>query len=484
MFTNAIVGGQKGSQRMGEQVGRKLLSQGSGRPLPKGAKLIIAFEFWERFGFYTTLSLLALFLTAVACDGGFDWSDGEALQFVGAYAGLMFALPLLGGFVADRWLGHGCAILAGGLLMMIGYAALAGAALLVDLAGEQASVAAPSPSGAVLASFWIAIFCLILGNALVKSTLVVVLGDTFAPEDPERERAYGLYYMGINLGGLIAGIAAGSMASAYGWYVGFAMASGGTAVAVVLFLALRRNCLQEANARRLSGTSAPAVGGLSTKKGLAALLALAVLLCVYEIGAFQLWGTWSIVLERHVDRTIGSFTIPTQWFTALNAASLIVAAPLLGALWARLERGGRQVDIWRRYALALLLGAFALGLFALSSLESVQGHRATWYLPGVAIIIMAIAEVVAWTSTYGIVYQLAPPAFVAATMGAYYAITLGGGGYLAGWVGRFADGAGYPYYFFVMALVTAAAAAAALCLRILFNPGAGPMTTSAAAGGQ
>jgi len=101
--------------------------------LPRGAQLAIAFELCERFGFYSMLSLLALFLSADRSDGGFGWDRSPALTLLGIYSGLMYALPVVGGWVADRLLGHRRALIVGGSLMTAGYVLLMSPALLPRL---------------------------------------------------------------------------------------------------------------------------------------------------------------------------------------------------------------------------------------------------------------------------------------------------------------------------------------------------------------
>jgi len=195
--------------------------------LPLGAQLAIGFELCERFGFYSMLSLLALFLSADRSDGGFGWDRSPALTLLGIYSGLMYALPVVGGWVADRLLGHRRALIVGGSLMTAGYVLLMSPALLPRLlealghpgaTSQLAAITAPLgtwhvPPGltseaarlylTVSATFWMAIAVLIAGNSLFKSTLVVVLGDSFEGDDGLRETAYAYYYTAINDDGLV-----------------------------------------------------------------------------------------------------------------------------------------------------------------------------------------------------------------------------------------------------------------------------------------
>ncbi len=452
---------------------------GDSRRLPKGAILVIMFEFFERFGFYSMLSLLALFLTASRATDGFGWDAASALRVLGIYTGLMYALPMVGGFVADRVIGHRRAVGAGAALMLTGYVLLFALGTVPTLLGSSvaagfASIAAPlgdwtAPAGLspelarayelVTFCFWAALLCLVLGNALFKATMVIVLGDSFAPADPRRDRAYAYYYMGINFGGLIAGVVAGSVAKSYGWHAAFGTSAIGIGIGLTCFAVLGRRLLGPPRPRSEDPEIAEQDVHLPTRLFLLGVFAL--LLCVYAIGAFQIYGTYSLFIEHYVDRRLLDFVIPTQWYTSVHSIGLIAAAPVLAWVWTRLARSDREPDIIGKYAVALLLGS--LGILLVAWQASLANP--SWWIVAVAILIQAAGEVAAWVSTYGLVYRLAPRRIVAAVMGGFYAITLGLGGYAAGWLGQFASDLGNAAYFTYLGLATLVAASVALLLR-------------------
>jgi POT family proton-dependent oligopeptide transporter len=457
--------------------------------LPLGAQLAIALELCERFGFYSMLSLLALFLSADRSAGGFGWDRTPALTLLGVYSGLMYALPVAGGWVADRLLGHRRALIVGGSMMCLGYVLLMSPALLprlLEALGQPgaierlAAITAPlgtwhAPPGltpgdahlylAVSAAFWIAIVMLIAGNSLFKSTLVVVLGDNFEGDDAVRETAYAYYYTSINVGGLIAGFVAGSVALAYGWAAAFGTSALAVGAALVIYIALSGGLkLRRAGVGTATVTSPPAPPERAAGKRLFILAVFAALLLIYSIGSFQLYGVMSLFLEHDVDRRAGSFTIPTQWFTSVDSAALIIAAPAFAALWTYLARRGREPDILHKSAIALALGASGLLLFAVVAWPHSASTTPGWILPAIGITVQATGEVAAWTASYGLVYRLAPRRWASAVMGAFYATTLGLGAYLAGVLGRFAEPLGEGHYFLVFGLVTGAAAVIALLI--------------------
>jgi proton-dependent oligopeptide transporter, POT family len=442
--------------------------------LPSGARLVIGYEFCERTGFYSMVSLLALFLCADRSAGGFGWSSEAGLTLLGAYSGLMYATPVAGGWVADRVLGHRLALAIGGALMVGGYVLLVLAALAAGRIGSHVPLgffsSAKSAEPALLwvsVDFWAALSALVLGNALIKSTLVVALGDSFSEADARRERAYAYYYAGINLGGLVAGFAAGSISTAYGWPAAFGVSALAMGIAFGAYLALGRKHLQRRTSPPQHTAAAVVIDpdNRGARLRLGILSVFAGLLLIYSIGSFQLWGTMSLFLERGVNRHVGSFEIPTPWFTSIESAALIIAAPLFAALWSQLARWGREPDIVIKYALALSLGAAGLFCFAATAWPHPGTAKPGWFLPGLGIMIQATGEVAAWTVTYGLVYRLAPRRLVAAVMGAFYAATLGLGGYLAGWTGTFAERLGDFRFFLTVASGTAIAAFLAVLIR-------------------
>jgi proton-dependent oligopeptide transporter, POT family len=483
---------------------------------PKGAWLIIGVEFWERFSFYGMLSILALFLTAPPQRGGFGWSATQALALVGEYSFSMYAFPALGGFLADRVLGRRRAVAVGGSFMLIGQIMLTspiflplllgwwhGAPLLQALhelavplgrlrhsgsldaaiATHGALLDAGAGAGwlrqAYLASaigFFAALFCLVLGNALMKSTLVVLCGETMSANDPRREAAYAFYYQGISFGALLSGIAVGWVAQTFGWHFGFGLGAVGMAVALGSYLLFAPRWLGQIGAQ--PDRPMPRAGNLGTTdpsrapemraqvlRRIGLLLVLAALLCAFSVGWFQLFGSWLLFIERDVDRAVGPFVIPVPWFTSMNAGVVIVLAPVVAALWVRLGNRNQRVDIVQKYTFALTMVLTAHVLMGLVARHATAATPAPVWIPLISLSMLAIGELVAWTATYGMVSRAAPAGFASVAMGAWYLLTLGLGGYLAGSTGWLIDSAGFASAFGAVAAVMGAMCLIAVLLR-------------------
>jgi POT family proton-dependent oligopeptide transporter len=484
---------------------------------PKGAWLIIGVEFWERFSFYGMLSILALFLTASPSRGGFGWSTAESLSLLGAYTFAMYAFPAVGGYIADRIIGRRRAVAIGATFMLVGQILLSspvffpeilgwlhGAPLLRALrglgvplgrwVGSSAIAAAISGQGPSLDAhagttwlaqayaacslgFYAAILCLIVGNALMKSTLVVLCGETMDPSDPRREAAFAYYYLGISVGAMLSGFAVGIVAQTFGWHFGFMVAAGGMAIALGFYLAFSKRWLGAIGAppdrttfrgRSVAAGSASRVQARTpgeASRRVTLLFVLALLLCAFSIGWFQLFGSWLLFIDGHVDRTVAGFAMPVPWFTSINAAIVILLAPLIAALWVRLAERNRALDIVQKYIFALAMVSLANGLFYLAARQAISPAQASVWLPLAALALIAAGELVAWTGTYGMVSRSAPVGFASVTMGFWYLLTLGLGGYLSGFTGHLVDSFGFATAFLTITGFTGGVFVLAIFLR-------------------
>lgn len=177
---------------------------------PKGLYLLFSTELWERFGYYTVQAILILYLTKKL-----GYTDQVANLLYATYAALLYLTPILGGYLADRFLGFQRAIVVGGILSMLGY---------ILCAFPQKT------------PFFIGLSILIVANGLFKPNISSIVGDLYQPNDPRREGGFTLFYMGINIGALVPPLIAGGTVEHFGWHSGFLLAALGMAIAVVIFI--------------------------------------------------------------------------------------------------------------------------------------------------------------------------------------------------------------------------------------------------------
>ncbi|MGV3641423.1 MAG: peptide MFS transporter [Adhaeribacter sp.] len=160
-------------------------------------------EMWERFSYYGMRALLVLFLTSSLMDGGWGWDRAEALRLYGLYTGFVYLTPILGGFIADRFLGYRNAIILGALLMTLGHASMAAETTFF---------------------FYLGLVLIIAGNGLFKPNISSMVGQLYANNEGKKDAAYTIFYMGINSGAFLGILLCGYIGEKVGWSYGFGLA--------------------------------------------------------------------------------------------------------------------------------------------------------------------------------------------------------------------------------------------------------------------
>ncbi|HYI65176.1 MAG TPA: oligopeptide:H+ symporter, partial [Allosphingosinicella sp.] len=173
---------------------------------PRGLYVLFFAEMWERFSYYGMRALLILYLTQ-----HWLYSDGKANLIYGAYTSLVYITPVLGGYLADRYLGQRKAVLFGAVLLTCGHFLMA-----FEGSGGQADP--------TINVFWLALAFIIVGSGFLKANISVIVGQLYPRTDVRRDGAYTIFYMGINAGAAIGTILAGYLGQKYGWRYGFGLA--------------------------------------------------------------------------------------------------------------------------------------------------------------------------------------------------------------------------------------------------------------------
>lgn len=184
---------------------------------PKGLYVLFATEMWERFSFYSMLALFTLYLRDPS--EGFGWTAAQATSLYANYMMFVYASPLVGGFLADRILGYRRAIMIGGLFFIAGHGLLA------------------------IHSLWAvyaALTCLVIGNGFFKPNVSTLVGNLYPENSPLKERAYNIFYMGINIGGFTAPLVMEIVKSNFGFHPAFAVAAFGMVVSVTILWTMKK----------------------------------------------------------------------------------------------------------------------------------------------------------------------------------------------------------------------------------------------------
>jgi len=193
---------------------------------PRGLLVCFATELWERFSFYGMKYLLLLYLTKYHL-----FSDSNGLEVLGSYAALVYAMPVIGGLLADRYLGMRKAVVFGGLLLVLGHCGMA-------VEGEQAR----SAGGRILRDegalqvFYLSLALIVIGVGFLKPNISTIVGRLYSRDDPRRDAGFTIFYMGINLGAFAATLLCGYLGETFGWRYGFGAAGLGMLVGLATFL--------------------------------------------------------------------------------------------------------------------------------------------------------------------------------------------------------------------------------------------------------
>jgi POT family proton-dependent oligopeptide transporter len=342
---------------------------------PKGLYMLFFAEMWERFSYYGMRALLIFYLTK-----WWLFDDGKSNLIYGAYTSLVYITPVLGGYLADRYLGQRKAVLFGGILLMLGHFLMA-----VEGNGGQ--------SDPTINVFWLALAFIIVGSGFLKANISVMVGQLYSLTDIRRDGAYTIFYMGINVGAAIGTILVGYLGETYGWAYGFGLAGFGMLLGLVVFV-LGRKSLQgagEAPAQISRNKEFSLYGvGIAAVAVIWALIqyqdVIQTLLIVSGLGllgyvvyeAFKLdphardrifailflialnpvfWGLFEQAggsLNLYTDRFVDRAGVPASIFQSINPIYIILLAPLFAWLWTFLGKRGLEPSAPAKFGLALL----------------------------------------------------------------------------------------------------------------------------------
>ena len=190
---------------MEAQFGGSALNQKTILNHPVGLFVLFFTEMWERFSYYGMRAILVLFLTSSIMNDGWAWSNEDALELYGLYTGLVYLTPILGGFLADKFLGYRNATVLGALIMTLGHASMAFEAFTDSF-------------------FYLGLALLIIGNGFFKPNISSIVGQLYKDGDKRKDGGYTIFYMGINAGAFLGILLCGYVGEKVGWHLGFGLA--------------------------------------------------------------------------------------------------------------------------------------------------------------------------------------------------------------------------------------------------------------------
>jgi len=476
---------------------------------PRGLGFLFATEMWERFSYYGMRALLVLYMVKYALQPGvaeqviglgalhralealFGPLDIQpfASQIYGFYTGLVYLTPVFGGLLADRVLGHRRTVIIGASLMALGHFMMAFEPLLL-----------------------FALLTLILGNGAFKPNMSTQVGELYPPGDPRRDRAYSIFYVGINVGAFLAPLVCGTLGERAGWHYGFAAAGVGMLIALATYLyatphlppdplftekskpiAEHHPLDRDKSWRLMLPLSALVLvilffaplgrdtkslivllwlyfwalrwmlGPLSREewRSILALLLLFLPTSLFWATYEQQGNTIALWAADHTDRGINlifwTVEIPITWFQAFNPFMIFAFTPFVVALWARQAQRGTEPSTVVKMALGCA-GCAAANLIMAGAAVYAGPDKASWLWLFAYFVVITTGELYLSPIGLSLVSKVAPVRHVATMMGAWMG-TYSIGDFLAGYLGSFWSSMEKPSFFLMIAAIAAAAGA-------------------------
>jgi proton-dependent oligopeptide transporter, POT family len=427
---------------------------------PRGLTFLFATEMWERFSYYGMRALLMLYMVKYlfqpgrmddvlglevlrrgleTVSGPLDVQPLASLIY-GSYTALVYLAPFFGGLLADRVLGQRRTVVIGAALMAIGHFMMAFEQLLL-----------------------FALLMLILGNGAFKPNISTQVGALYAPGDHRRDRAFSIFYVGINLGAFFAPLVCGTLGERVGWHYGFAAAGVGMLIGLVVYLVAWPH-LPEDELHKVARRE-PEPMTQDEWRGVIALLILFLPVTLFWATYEQQGNTIALWADTYTDRSINLIfwtgQIPTTWFQAFNPFMIFAFTPFVVALWAHQAKSGREPSTVTKMALGCLGAALANLILAIAAVGAQPSNSVSWLWIFAYFIVLTIGELYLSPTGLSLVSKIAPVRFLSMLMGVWLATSFVGN-FIAGWLGSFWESMDKAHFFLMIATIAAAASGAIL----------------------
>lgn len=376
-------------------------TSGSGELLghPKGLYICFATELWERFSFYGMKYLLLLYLTKYHL-----FTDSAGYDVLGAYAGLVYALPLIGGLLADRYLGMRKAVLFGGILLCLGHLLMAveGNQATSYAAGTLLSEAITLNDGSVIAAgttlakniiiqdvvalkvFFLALALITVGVGFLKPNISTIVGQLYPKNDPRRDAGFTIFYMGINIGSFCATLLCGWLGETYGWGYGFGLAGIGMVLGLITFIWGQKYLQGLAEPSRPEVLKEKALGPINKEWViyLGAIFSLGIVWYLVQSEPVVHLAQNSLLIVAIVGLILFSMLHKDSKGKDIRAISMAAITTVLGLVWAF-----SGIDIW--------LGGMLLALIAFVAYGFVH-HYSEEFSRTVVLMVLITSTIVFW----------------------------------------------------------------------------------------
>lgn len=432
---------------------------------PKGLYVCFATEMWERFSFYGMKYLLLLYLTKYHL-----FTDANGLNVLGSYAAMVYAMPVIGGLLADRYLGMRKAVLFGGCLLVLGH---------LGMAWE--GHAATQVNGVIIRDepalqiFYFSLALIVIGVGFLKPNISTIVGELYEPRDNRRDAGFTIFYMGINIGAFFATILCGYLGETYGWKYGFGTAGLGMAVGLITFIRGQKHLCGHAEPKNpallkensmlginkeltiyLCGLASIAViwqmlqfhhavaAGLDTLSILVLLgliwfmcfkcntvergrMGVLIVLIISTVVFWALFEQSAASMTLYADRVVNRESMGITWtaaqFGSLNALFIFLFAPGFAWLWSRLNRAGLEPSTPVKFSLGIIQAGLGFGALVIGASMPDETGKVAAYWMVLAYILHTTGELCLSPVGLSAVTKLAVPSIVGVMMGSWFLAT-------------------------------------------------------------
>jgi POT family proton-dependent oligopeptide transporter len=409
---------------------------------PRGLTWLFTTEMWERFSYYGMRAILVLYLTNFlllpghvesvlgyhAIKGAFEavFNGGQPLGvqplsslIYGNYTAFVYLTPFFGGIIADRWLGQRMSVIVGGVTMAIAEFTLMEPRLL-----------------------FVGLVLLIIGNGFFKPNISTQVGNLYKPGDSRIDRAYSIFYVGINVGAFFSPLVCGTLAEdpAWGYKWGFFAAGVGMAVGQLIYIFALRTLPKDRVERTRAGTETKKRLTSTDWKAVAALILLCIPTTLFWATYEQQGNTINLWAEQFTNRAfipgLVDWQIPVTWFQSFNPFMIFAFTPLIVGLWGRQAQRGKEPRTVIKMALGNFLLALSYLIMAAAAFLTGPDGQASWlWLLGFFTVI-TLGELYLSPIGLALVARVSPPQILSAMMGLWF-ITSFTGNQLQGYIGSF-----------------------------------------------
>ena len=446
---------------------------------PVGLYILFLTEMWERFSYYGMRALLVLYMTTSAMGddprgAGLGWTSKEALALYGWYTMLVYVMSIPGGMIADKILGQKKSVLLGAIILCLGHGVL----ILTDTW-----------------AFYTGLGLVILGVGLLKPNISTMVGGLYKEGDIRRDKGFSIFYIGINLGSLLATMVVGLVVAELGWHAGFGLAGIVMVLGLINYIFGQKYLTEVGNfTPNNSDENSISYGELYSKlfsspkqllftglllagsilgwsklgwgfgllfmfltaitallmmiykelesqvfKDRFLVLLLSFIMVIIFWGAFeQAGGLMNLYTETNTDRDFFGWEIPTVMFQSLNAGFIILFATVVASFWAKRKLNGKEASSLFKMALGIIIMGFGFLFMVFAAMEFEKSGTSSMVWLVLAYLFHTIGELCISPVALSFITKLAPVKYAALMMGVYFAAT-GLGNKVAGIVGESAS---------------------------------------------